>query len=104
VVRAETLNFKEAGVKEIVKNVFLPWYNAFRFFVQSANRLEMDEGAAARFVPDVRRAMSSPNLMDRWILAAAHSLIAFVRVEMEAYRLYTTVPRILSFVKQLTNW
>lgn len=26
VVRAETLCFKDAGVKAIVKDVFLPWY------------------------------------------------------------------------------
>lgn len=32
VVRAETLRFKEEGVKEIVSKVFLPWYNAFKFF------------------------------------------------------------------------
>ena len=33
VVRAETLKFSEKGVKEIVKNVFLPWFNAYRFLV-----------------------------------------------------------------------
>ena len=30
VVRAENLRFKEEGVRDIVKDVFLPWYNAFR--------------------------------------------------------------------------
>lgn len=33
VVRAETLKFKEEGVKEIISKVFLPWYNAFKFFI-----------------------------------------------------------------------
>lgn len=104
VVCADTLKFKESGVKGIIRDVFLPWYNSFRFFIQSATRLELDIGAAGRFVPDVQRAMSSPNAMDRWIIAAAHSLVAFVRAEMAAYRLYTAVPRILHFVEQLTNW
>ena len=31
-------------------------------------------------------------------------LVDFVRKEMEAYRLYTVVPRLLLFVEQLTNW
>lgn len=104
-VCAETLKFKEAGVKGIVRDVFLPWFNSFRFFLQAASRLELDVGSAlGAFVPDAARALASPNVMDRWIFAAAHSLVAFVRCEMEAYRLYTTVPRILSFVEQLTNW
>jgi isoleucyl-tRNA synthetase len=42
--------------------------------------------------------------MDRWILASAQDLIQFVKAEMAAYRLYTVVPRLLSFVEALTNW
>merc|ERR1719275_88961 len=34
VVRAEPLKFKEEGVRDVVKDVFLPWYNAYRFLVQ----------------------------------------------------------------------
>jgi hypothetical protein len=30
VVRAETLKFKEEGVFAVLKDVFLPWYNAYR--------------------------------------------------------------------------
>jgi len=103
VVCAETLRFREAGVKGILKDVMLPWYNAYRFFVQSVERVEADEGAGA-FKPDQERALRSTNTLDRWILATASSLVAFVRQEMEAYRLYTTVPRILEFMEDLTNW
>ena len=40
VVRAENLRFKEEGVRDVIKDVFLPWYNAYRFFVQNLERLE----------------------------------------------------------------
>lgn len=40
VVRAETLKFKEEGVKEIIARVFLPWYNAFKFFITQAHVLK----------------------------------------------------------------
>ena len=40
VVRAENLRFKEEGVSEILKDVLIPWYNAYRFFVQNLERLE----------------------------------------------------------------
>ena len=36
VVRAETLKFKESGVKD----VFLPWFNAYRFLMQNVERLK----------------------------------------------------------------
>ena len=32
-VRAEPLSFKEEGVKGVVRDIFLPWYNAFRFLI-----------------------------------------------------------------------
>ena len=40
VVRAETLKFQEKGVKDIIKDVFLPWYNAHRFLVQNIQQME----------------------------------------------------------------
>lgn len=33
VVRAEELRFAEAGVSDIVRKVFLPWFNAYRFCI-----------------------------------------------------------------------
>ena len=40
VVRADNLRFKEEGVKDVLKDVFLPWYNAYRFLMQNAERLK----------------------------------------------------------------
>ena len=39
-VRADTLSFSEEGVKDVVKNIFLPWYNAYRFLIQNIIKLE----------------------------------------------------------------
>jgi len=102
VVRADDLKFKEAGVKQNLKDIFLPWYHAYRLFVQTARLQETQSGSP--FKPDTQRALSSKNLMDRWILAAANGLVDFMRSEMEAYRLYTVVPRLVDLVEQLTNW
>lgn len=32
-VKAESLSFKESGVMGVVRDVFLPWYNAYRFLL-----------------------------------------------------------------------
>ncbi len=34
VVRAQNLRFFESGVRDVVKDVFIPWYNAFRFLMK----------------------------------------------------------------------
>lgn len=101
VVRAETLRFKKEGVYAVVKDVFLPWYNAYRFLVQNAKRLEIEGGAP--FVPTDLAALKSSNVLDQWIQSATGSLVHFVRQEMDGYRLYTVVPFLLKFLDNLTN-
>ncbi|CAK9440027.1 uncharacterized protein LODBEIA_P41270 [Lodderomyces beijingensis] len=100
VLRAETLKFKEEGVKEIVSSVLLPWYNSFKFFKDSADLFEKNTGT--KFVYDA--SLKSENVMDRWLLASIQSLIQFIHEEMKGYRLYTVVPRLLHFIDDLTNW
>ncbi|XP_011014398.1 PREDICTED: probable isoleucine--tRNA ligase, cytoplasmic isoform X2 [Populus euphratica] len=102
VVRAETLRFKKEGVFNVVKDVFLPWYNAYRFLVQNAKRLEVE--GLAQFTPiDSVTLQDSSNVLDQWINSATQSLVHFVRREMNAYRLYTVVPYLLKFLDNLTN-
>ncbi|KAL1117840.1 hypothetical protein AAG570_004155 [Ranatra chinensis] len=101
VVRAENLRFKEEGVRDILKDVFLPWYNAYRFFIQNVQRINAEEGAFFTFNDEM---VTSTNLMDQWILSFTQSLCMFVRKEMAAYRLYTVVPRLVQFIDNLTNW
>ncbi|XP_010525919.1 PREDICTED: isoleucine--tRNA ligase, cytoplasmic [Tarenaya hassleriana] len=102
VVRAETLRFKKDGVFGVVKDVFLPWYNAYRFLVQNAKRLEIE--GSGPFVPiDLATLQNSSNVLDQWINSATQSLVHFVRQEMDGYRLYTVVPYLLRFLDNLTN-
>uniref|UniRef100_A0A4W3HP64 Isoleucine--tRNA ligase, cytoplasmic n=1 Tax=Callorhinchus milii TaxID=7868 RepID=A0A4W3HP64_CALMI len=102
VVRAENLRFKEDGVRDILKDVFLPWYNAYRFLVQNVQQLHKEEGV--QFLYNENTVENSDNLMDKWILSFTQSLIQFFKAEMGAYKLYTVVPRLIKFVDMLTNW
>ncbi|KAL3828683.1 hypothetical protein ACJIZ3_017485 [Penstemon smallii] len=102
VVRGEPLRFKKEGVYGVVKDVFLPWYNAYRFLIQNAKRLEIE--GLAPFTPiDQHILQKSSNVLDQWINSATQSLVHFVRQEMDAYRLYTVVPCLLKFLDNLTN-
>ncbi|XP_029287663.1 LOW QUALITY PROTEIN: isoleucine--tRNA ligase, cytoplasmic [Cottoperca gobio] len=102
VVRAENLRFKEEGVRDVLKDVFLPWYNAYRFLVQNVQRLQKED--EIQFLYNENTAKQSNNIMDKWVLSFTQSLIQFFKAEMEAYRLYTVVPRLVKFVDMLTNW
>ncbi|OQV24382.1 Isoleucine--tRNA ligase, cytoplasmic [Hypsibius exemplaris] len=102
VVRAENLRFKEAGVRDVLKDVFLPWYNAYRFFAQQKELFEKEN--STQFIFSEKTQLPTDNIMDRWILSFTQSLLQFVKDEMQAYRLYTVVPRLIKFVDLLTNW
>ncbi|KAK2490100.1 hypothetical protein MC885_000506 [Smutsia gigantea] len=121
VVKAENLRFKEEGVRDVLKDVLLPWYNAYRFFIQNILRLQKEE--EVEFLYNESTVKESTNITDRWVLSSMQSLIGFFETEMAgqhserksafvvllpcrapAYRLYTVVPRLVKFVDVLTNW
>ncbi len=103
-MRAEPLKFREEGVKSVIRDVFLPWYNAYRFLIQNINRWEKATQKNFVFDPNFKKSTQSMNIMDKWILAANQILIKNVRTEMDGYRLYTVVAQLLDFLSQLTNW
>lgn len=98
VVRGEPLKFSERGLKEIVRTVVLPYWNALSFFTTYASVDGYDprtwKAPPASERPDI----------DRWVLSVLQSLVADVNVEMEGYRLYNVVPRLVLFIDDLTNW
>ncbi|KAI7209534.1 isoleucyl-tRNA synthetase [Hortaea werneckii] len=102
VVRGEPLRFSEMGVKQIVSGVLLPLWNSYNFFAQQAALLKKNTNTDFVFDPDIQKTNS--NVMDRWILASTQSLLQYVNKEMEGYRLYTVVPRLLKMVDDTTNW
>lgn len=69
-VKGETLNFKEEGVKEVVKDIFLPWYNANRFLLQNISRFEKKQNKKFYYNDKIVDQYSQlKNNMDKWIIA-----------------------------------
>lgn len=96
VVRAENLKFSENGVKQLMRDILIPWWNAYSFFVTYANV----DGFADREVvyPE------SENVLDRWIVSSMETLIADVTAAMDAYDLQRSVRPFVKFIEDLTNW
>ncbi|NND02331.1 MAG: isoleucine--tRNA ligase, partial [Acidimicrobiia bacterium] len=99
VLRAEPLRFSEEGVREVVRTVLLPFWNAFSFFTIYAEA----DGITRQDIENAP-ALEQRSELDRWIVSVLQSLVRDVNQEMEHYRLYNVVPPILGFIDDLTNW
>jgi isoleucyl-tRNA synthetase len=105
-VRGQSLRFTEKDLKSVIKDVFLPLYNSYRFLIQNIQRYEHTKGKLFNYNPKLINFSegSHLNILDKWIVAYCQNLLKFVKNEMAAYRLYTVVGELLSFLDKLTNW
>ena len=99
VVRAEDLKFSEAGVKEILRGVMIPMWNALSFFTTYAN-VDGYEPPAGEVQPPAK----ASNVLDRWILSSASQMVEEIRGELDAYNLQKAANRFSRFIDDLTNW
>ncbi len=96
VVRAEDLRFSEHGVQELMRNLLIPLWNAYGFFVTYAT---VDGWTPAR-----QAGRASSNLLDRWIRSSMESLSMDVTAAMDRYDLQASVRPFVRFIEDLTNW
>jgi isoleucyl-tRNA synthetase len=96
VLRAEDLRFSEAGVKEVVKNIVIPLWNSYSFFVTYANIDGISMGGEAR--------VSGENPLDRWLLSEAERVVKETTEQLEAYDLQKAVDVFVGFIDLLNNW
>ncbi len=92
-IKAEEMRLTESGIKQSLRDVIIPLWNAYSFFVTYAKI----DGWTPQDVESTHR-------LDRWILSELQTLVHVINAEMEAYRLYRTVPAMVLFVEKLTNW
>ncbi|MEI6563871.1 MAG: isoleucine--tRNA ligase [bacterium] len=101
VVRAEDLRFSEAGVQELLRNLLIPLWNAYGFFVTYANVDGWTPGTGGQSISTNGQA---ENLLDRWIRSSMESLSANVTKAMDNYDLQGSVRPFVRFIEDLTNW
>ncbi|MGA2762845.1 MAG: isoleucine--tRNA ligase [Spirochaetia bacterium] len=96
VLKAEDLRFSEAGVKDVVKNVIIPLWNAYSFFVTYANI----DGVTV----DDAHAPAPKNMLDRWITSEAERMVGEVTQWLDRYDLQKAVDSFVGFIDLLNNW
>lgn len=99
-VRAEDLCFKESGVELVLRQVLIPLWNAYSFFITYARIYEWQPPIA--FTEEKHPKMES--VIDRWILSLLKKLALDVEKGMQQYDISQAVEPFIGFVDQLTNW
>lgn len=94
-VRAEDLCFSESGVELVLRQVMLPFWNAYSFFITYARIYNWRPSGK----------MKKPEaVIDQWILSMLNRLVKEVETGMDDYVLSHGVEPTIAFIEQLTNW
>lgn len=94
-VRADDLCFSESGVELVLRQVLIPLWNAYSFFITYARIYDWKP----------KKAPAKPDaVIDRWMLSVLNKLIHEVELGMDDYDLSRAVEPFVGFVEQLTNW
>ena len=94
-VKAEDLKFSDDTVRDVLKSIIIPLWNAYSFYVTYANI----DGVAPSGPPE-----SPENPLDRWILSEAERLVEDVTEQMDRYDLQRAIDPIVNFIDLLNNW
>ena len=97
VVRAEDLKFSDDGVKEVLKNLIIPMWNAYSFFITYANI----DGYES---PEKKVDYTPENPLDQWILSESEALIHDITEYLDDYDIQKACSPIMKFIDLLNNW
>ncbi len=94
VLRGGDMAVSETTIRDAVRQVLLPLWNVWYFFSLYANA----EGYQAT------RRTDSTHLLDRYLLAKTHALVAEVTRQLDGYDLSGACASVRAFLDALTNW
>ncbi|AEC01750.1 isoleucine--tRNA ligase [Parasphaerochaeta coccoides] len=96
VTHADDLKFSEDSVKEVIKMLLLPLWNAYSFFITYAN--------IDGYKPSATAYEDLENPLDRWIESSLQKLVKDSTDAYEAYDVQKAASALVSFIDGLNNW
>jgi len=94
ILRGGNLVVTEEGIRDGVRQVLIPLWNAWSFFVVYTN-------AAGR---TAQGSMTSPDLLDRYLLARLRLFVIDVQEKLDRYDIASACDAVAGYVEILTNW
>ena len=102
ILRGTDLSVTEQGIRESVRQVLLPLWNAYSFFTLYANASEHTARVVESAVgPD---ALDPLDPLDAYILAKLRVLIEDTTNELDDYDFFDACAAVRTFLDALTNW
>jgi len=98
ILRGGNLIVTEQGIRDGVRQVMIPLWNAWSFFALYANTAKGGAGY------DARRSTESTHVLDRYLLAKVREFVAQMQEELDAYEIAAACDTMRSFLDVLTNW
>ncbi len=95
-VYGEDLRFSERGVELVLRQVLIPFWNAFVFLSTYAKIYHWEPTSENFPEPQAE--------IDCWILSRLQKLVLDVTNGMDTYQLNLAVEPLVGFIDQLTNW
>ena len=98
ILRGGNLIVTEQGIRDGVRQVLIPLWNAWSFFSLYANAADGGSGYRAQW------STSSTDVLDRYLLAKLREFVATMQSQMDAYEIANACDTMRSFLDVLTNW
>lgn len=98
VVKADDLRYSDEGVRDVIKNIILPLWNSYSFFVTYAN---IDKAEPSGHLFDEKL---PANPLDAWLISITQKLVKDVTSGLDDYDLSGAVDPIVRFIDEMNNW
>ncbi|MFI5074457.1 MAG: isoleucine--tRNA ligase [Actinomycetales bacterium] len=98
ILRGGNLIVTEQGIRDGVRQVIIPLWNAWSFFSLYANAARGGEGYHAQW------STASTDVLDRYLLAKLREFVTTMQTQMDAYEIANACDTMRSFLDVLTNW
>ncbi|MDN5585499.1 MAG: isoleucine--tRNA ligase [Brevibacterium sp.] len=102
ILRGGNLVVTEQGIRDGVRQVVLPLWNTWQFFATYSNTADGAAGQKAGYQAEAR--YDSSQVLDRYLLAKTHDLIAQFSDAMEGLDIWAACELVRSYLDMLTNW
>ena len=98
ILRGGNLIVTEQGIRDGVRQVLIPLWNAWYFFSLYANVA----GGGAGY--DAKISVDSPDVLDRYILAKTGDFVATMTAELDGLNIAAACDATRNFLEVLSNW
>lgn len=96
--KADDVRYSDEGVRGVIKDILLPLWSSYSFFVTYAN---IDKAVPTG---EYFKTHKAQNMLDAWLLSLTQKLVQDVSCALDDYDLSGAVDPIVGFIELMNNW